>query len=107
MFQRPARLFQLFVSQGQIVVRVRVGGRQLQRRQVGFDRISHTPGLLEHISQIKMRQGISRIYPQRLAIVLFGRFVILAVVIKRAQIDVSGSVFRIKLQHALIGRDRL
>src|SRR5437764_15343958 len=90
------RLFTFFVRQRQIVMRVSVGRRELQSREISFDRLGYTPGFIEHISEIEMGQRVSGIDFYRAPIVIFRSPVVLPVVIERAKVDVGGSVFGIK-----------
>jgi hypothetical protein len=64
-----------------------------------------TPGLVEHIAEIEVRQRIARIGFDGRAIVLFGQSVFLAIVVKRSQIDMSRGVGRIAFQNFQVGRD--
>jgi hypothetical protein len=64
-------------------------------------------GFIEHIAQIEIGQGVTRIDCNGRAVMLFRQRVILPVVMQRAQVDVRGGVVRIEFQDPLIGRDRL
>src|SRR6266567_1503695 len=105
--ERLARLLHFFVSQSQIVVGICIGRSQLQCAQVSLDRVRHAAGFVEHVAKVEVGQSIARINVDGFAIVVFGGVVLLAIVVKGPQIDVSGGVLRIKFQHTLINRDRL
>ena len=105
--ERSARLAHLLVSKRKVVMSIGVSRRQSQRGQITFDRIIDASGFIQHIAKIEMCQRVARINPQRLAIVIFGRTIVLPVVIKRAQVYVSRRMLRIKLQNAFISSNRL
>src|SRR5262249_26304709 len=105
--QSLARLLDLLVGKGQVVVSVSIGGRQLESRQVGANCVFHATGLVENIAQIKVRQGIAGVQLNGASIVLLGGFVILAVVVQGAEIDVGGGVFGVEFEHPLVNRNRL
>ena len=92
MRKRPARLMLTFISERKVVVRIGVGGSQLDGRSVGSDGILDPAGLVQHVAQIEVRQRIARIGLDRQAVMLLGGDKILTVVIQRAQVDVCSGV---------------
>ena len=94
-FERLAGLADLFVGQRQIVVRVGVGGSELQGGLVSNNGFLHAAGLVEHVAEIEVSEGVARVGFNRLAVMLFREGEILAVVVERAQIDVRRRVRRL------------
>ena len=107
MFESFARLAKLFIGQRYVVVRVGVGRSQLQGSLVGLNRFLHASGLVEHVAQIEVGERVARIGFEGLAIIRLSKREILAVVIKRAQINVRGRVNRLDFEDLVIGRDRV
>src|SRR5260370_6684999 len=105
--QGAAWLFEFFVGQGKVVVRVGVGGGEGDGGGIGFHCFAQASGFIEDVAQIKISQGVARINFNCAAIVLLGHTVITAVVIQSAQVDMGGGVFGIKFQCLLVGGDRL
>ena len=92
MLQRLARLAHLLVGQRDVVVRVGVGGRELNRRLIRVDGLLDASGFVEHVAQVEIGKRIAGIDLNRRTVVPFGERVFLAVVVQRAQIDVRGGV---------------
>src|SRR5262249_54922826 len=97
----------LFQRQGKVIVRVSVGGSQGDGRLVGANRVGQAPGLVQHIAQVEVGQRIARIDLYRLAVKTLGLNVVVAVVVKRSQVDVGGSVGRIKVDALFVVFNRL
>src|SRR5450755_1693421 len=53
-----ARLFDLLVSQSQVVVGIGIGWRELQCRMVSLDRFRNASGFVEHVAQIEIGERI-------------------------------------------------
>ena len=82
MLESIARLADLFISERKIVVGVRIRGGKLQRSLVSLDCFPHSPRFIQHVAQIEVGQGVTRIGFNRLAVMLLGFGVILAVLIE-------------------------
>src|SRR5271165_2252490 len=106
-FQSLAWLAQLFVGQGKIVVHVGVSRSQLQSGLVGLNRFFDAAGFVEDIAQIEVSECVSRVGFDGLAVVAFGEYKILAVVVEGAQIDVSRGMRGFDIEHLVIGGDGL
>src|SRR5262249_38361198 len=102
--QSLARLLDLLVGKGQVVVSVSIGGRQLESRQVGANCVFHATGLVENIAQVKVRQGIAGVQLNGASIVLLGGFVILAGVVQGAGSCVGGGGFWVGVRYSLLKR---
>src|SRR2546428_1243590 len=83
-----------------------VGGGKLQCGVISLNGFSHAAGFVEYVAKVKICQGIPRINFNCSPVMLLCQRVFLPVVVKRAQVDVSGGVIGIKLQHALVGLNR-
>src|ERR1700686_1016122 len=90
--QRLARLAYLLIRQCDVVVRVGVGGRELNRGLIRVDSFFDASGFVEHVAQVEIGKRIAGIDLNRRTVVPFGERVFLAVVVQRAQIDVRGGV---------------
>src|SRR5579871_1236361 len=87
MRESAAGLADFFVGEREVVMSVGVGGSEQQGGFVRADRIRHAAGFIEHVAQIEIGQGVSRINVNGATIVLLRARVFLTVVIKRAQVD--------------------
>src|SRR5712692_1880941 len=105
--QRLARLAHLLVGQRDVVVRVSIGGRELNRGLIGVDGFLDASGFVEHVAQVEMGERVAWIDLDRRAVVLFGERVFLTVVIESAQIDVRRGVHGIHIENLHIDNDRL
>src|SRR5258708_32182697 len=86
--QRLARFADFLVGQRDVVVRVSVGGRELNRGLISVDGFLDASGFVEHVTQVKIGERVAWIDLNRRTVVPFGERVFLTVVIQRAQIDV-------------------
>src|SRR6266446_6986845 len=105
--QRLARLAYLLVGQRDVVVRVSVGGRELNRGLISFDGFLDASGFVEDVAQIEVGERVTWIDLDGRAVVLLGERVVLTVVIERAQIDMRGGVHGIHIENLHIDNDRL
>ena len=90
--QRPPRLTLTFVCQCEVVVCVSISGCQLYSCAIGRNGIVYATRFVKHVTQIEIRQSVTRVGFNREPVMLFGRNKILAVVIKRAEVDMRGCV---------------
>src|ERR1700675_2310630 len=90
--QRLARLAYLLIGQCDVVVRVGVGGRELNRGLIRVDSFFDASGFVEYVAQVEIGERVAGIDLNRRTVVPFGERVFLAVVVQRAQIDVRGGV---------------
>ncbi len=104
MFQGFARFAHFFVSESEVVVGVGVGGSELHCHLISLDALLYAAGLVENIAQIEIGQRVAGIGLQRGAVVLLGQREVLAIVVKRTEIDVCRGVVRLKFENALISR---
>src|SRR5215471_13676932 len=100
-------LAKFLVSQGKIVVRVCVSGSQLQRRLVRLNSFLHAAGLIQDIAKVEVGQRVTRVGLDRVPVMTLRKSEFLPVVEECAEVDVSRSVRGRKLEHFLIGGDRL
>src|SRR5581483_10083214 len=105
--QSIAELPHLLVGQRQVVVGVGVGRGEQQRGLIRLDRLFHPAGLVQHITYVEISQCVAGIGLDRLAVMPFCQTVVLAVVVKRAQVDVRGGMAGIEFQDLLVSSDRL
>src|SRR6266446_8650378 len=105
--QRLARLAYLLVGQRDVVVRVSVGGRELNRGLISFDGFLDASGFVEDVAQIEVGERVTWIDLDGRAVVLLGERVVLTVVIERAQIDMRGGVHGIHIENLHKDNDRL
>src|SRR5437763_6763432 len=82
--QGAAGLLHFFVSQGKVIVRVSVSGRELDGLLVGAGRFGKAAGFIEHVAQVEVGQGIARVGGDGGAVVLLRSSVIAAVVKQRS-----------------------
>ena len=105
MLECLARLANFFVGEGDVVVRVGVGGRELDGGLVGGNGFLHPSGFVEHVPQVEVGEGIAGIDLDGRAVVLLGEQVFLPVVVERAQVDVRGGVIGIHVQNLQVNGD--
>ena len=106
MLESLARLAHFFVCEREIVMRVGVGGGQLDRHFVGLNRFLDASGFIENVAQIEISKSVPGIGLYGAAVVLFCQREILAIVVKRSKIDVSCGVRRFELKNALVSFHR-
>jgi hypothetical protein len=70
--QRLARFADFFICQREIVMRIGIGGSQLQCRLVGLNRFVDPSGLVEDVAKIEVRQRVARIRFDGFAIMMLG-----------------------------------
>src|ERR1035438_1465888 len=90
--QRLARRANFFVSKSDVIVRVRIGGRELNGGFVRTDRFFNASGFVEDIAEVKIGERVARVDLNGRTVMPLGRAVFLPVVIERAQVDVRGRV---------------
>ena len=85
-------LSHLLISQCEVVMRVGVGGSQLNRNLVSLHRFLHPSSFVEHVAQVEIGERITGSGFDGAAVVLFRMAEFLPVVIQRAQIDMRRGV---------------
>jgi hypothetical protein len=104
--QSLARFFDLLVRQRQVVMRVGVGGSELQGGVIRLDGLVHAAGLIQNVAQIEVRQRVTRIDLDGAAVVFFRQRILPPVVAQSSQIDVRRCVLGVEFQNIFIRRNR-
>ena len=105
--QRFARLAHLLVGERDVVMRVRISGRELNGGLVSVDCFLDASGLVEHVAQVEIGERVARIDLNRRTVMPFGERVFLTVVVERTQVDVRGGMHGIHVENLQVSCDRL
>src|SRR5262249_56281896 len=105
MAQGTARLASLFIGQRQVVVGVSVGRCQRDSVLVRANAVSQAAGFVQHVTQIEISQRVLGIHLDGFTVITLGQQVVVAIVVKRSQIDVSSCMRGVKFHTFYVGSD--
>src|SRR5579863_7512936 len=84
---------------------VGIGGCKLQGGLVGLNGFLHPAGFIQYVAQVEVRQGIPWIGLDGLTVVPLRQRKVLAVVVKRTEINVGRGVIGFDRQHSVVFGD--